>query len=298
VLDDLIQPGQDMDAPKSVIVVGMPRTGTSLAAATFVRKNFFVVPDDAGDMQVPDEDNPFGYWEARALTKHNARILNDAGFSSENTWMYQAISQEETDRIATLTPRHEHREYLAMFNEHCPWVWKDPRLCYTLRYWWPLMDANRTGVLFLRRDPEAIYQSFRRVNFCAPGPSARRDVYRRIEHHLQTASDTIAALKIPHIALDYRDFLDAPEATAARLSAFFEIAVETGDLNVRRELDHGRAVGRLATLADKVATRMSPGGRRVLKRLVPTAVLHALYPEKRVLEQSDGDSVANSRSKR
>ena len=34
-----------------------------------------------------------------------------------------------------------------------PWVWKDPRLWLTVRFWHPLIDWSRVRVLLLKRDP-------------------------------------------------------------------------------------------------------------------------------------------------
>jgi len=258
----------------------MPRSGTSLSAAIFSRKGYYVAAEEQIELRAPDEHNPFGYWEAKTLTRHNATILRNAGFAFDNTWLFPPIGADQVANIATLAPLQEHRDYVALFNKHAPWVWKDPRLCYTLGYWWPMMDPLRTSVMFLRRNPEEIYQSFLRLNWCGPSAKEKKDIFRRIHNHFDTAKRTIERQRIPHIEIGYEEYAKAPRQTAERIGDFFGVMLSEADLNIRSELNHSSLRGRIASHISKVANHLSIDSRRRIKAIIPKRIVDALFPEK------------------
>lgn len=282
-----------MKAVRNAIVVGLPRSGTSLTAGIFVKKNYRT----PADLLPTNEANPFGYWEAESLNDHNAAILGAAGFPFHNTWMFDRIQPEQAKRIYELTPFPEHKRYLQAFEQHRPWVWKDPRFCYTLAYWWPMMDPKTTGVLLVRRTKGAIFRSFDRLDWSRPLAQGRDDFYARVDDHLGAAMAAIHAFDIPYIEIDYDQFLDAPELAACRLSEFFGISVTAADLNVRRELNHnymrGRLSGALRTLTRILPTR----SKRVIRQFVPQFVMDACYPEKKLARSAKDRESATRRSR-
>ena len=263
---------------RNAIIVGLPRSGTSLAAAIFARKNYRTPRD-----LLPSNDaNPFGYWEAESLNDHNAAILGAAGFPFHNTWMFDRIRPEQARKVYELSPLPEHKRYLQAFEQQRPWVWKDPRFCYTLAYWWPMMNAKTTGVLLVRRNKAAIFRSFDRLDWSRPLARGKEDFYARADDHVAAAMDAIRTFEIPYLEVDYDELLAAPGRVACRLSDFFGISVTAADLNVRRELNHSYLRGRLSG-ALRTLTRVLPApAKRVIRGIVPQAVMDALYPEKRL----------------
>ncbi|MEJ2363028.1 MAG: hypothetical protein P8Z75_16755 [Gammaproteobacteria bacterium] len=57
----------------NTIVVGMPRSGTSMTAAIFARAGYYVSGDDEKQLRIGDEYNPDGYWEARTADQGEHR---------------------------------------------------------------------------------------------------------------------------------------------------------------------------------------------------------------------------------
>jgi hypothetical protein len=282
-----------MKTARNAIIVGLPRSGTSLTAGIFVNKNYRTPRD-----LLPSNDaNPFGYWEAESLNDHNAAILGAAGFPFHNTWMFDRIRPEQARKIYELSPFPEHQRYLQAFEQHGPWVWKDPRFCYTLAYWWPMMDPKTTGVLLVRRATAAIFRSFNRLDWSKPLAQGKDDFQARVDEHIGAALAAIRTFDIPYVEIDYDEFLDAPERVAGRLSDFFGISVTAADLNVRRELNHNYLRGRLAG-ALRISTRALPApAKRVIRRMVPQSVIDAFYPEKRLARTVKDPESATRRSR-
>lgn len=258
----------------------MPRSGTSLVAGIFGRKGYFAAADPDAELRTGDQHNPGGYWEAETLTRMNAELFAAAGYGEDTSWLGAPISTEAAARIDRLAPLPRHRELVAHYEAHAPWLWKDPRLCYTLGFWWPLLPAETTRVLLTRRDPEAIWRSFVRLHWREPTAEARADVLERIEAHLRAATATIARLGIPHLELSYEDFAADPSAMARRLSDFLDLPLAPEDFGFSKKLDHSRLRGRIGTLVERAYERLPSPMRRVAKRIAPSALVRVLFPER------------------
>jgi hypothetical protein len=266
--------------PVNAIVVGMPRSGTSMTAAIFAKAGYFVAEDSESQLRKGDEFNPTGYWEAEPLIQANAAVFRAAGFAYDNTWLYDPISWEIATRIHELERIVAHHRFVGEFNTRSPWVWKDPRLCYTLGYWWPLMDQANTRVLLLKRDPRQIYTSFLRLKWRTLSTQDCDDTIQRVENHIKAAEYAIAKYNIPHIVLDYDDFARDADATAHRISEFFDLNLQTHDLGFDARANHSNFRGKLAIALDRIADHLPDGMRKSIKYVVPSWLLDYLYPFK------------------
>lgn len=264
--------------PKNVLVVGVPRSGTSMLAGLFVGKGYFAAEPGSGEFREADHANPAGYWEASSLIAHNVEAFHAVGFRHHNTWLYEAISPAQAAMLRDLEPLGIHASFVERYEAHRPWVWKDPRLCYTLPYWWRLVDHTTTRVVMIVRDPEAILRSWVRLGWREGTPEARVDVMARIEGHLQAARAAVRMLGIPCIEVHYQDFASAPETTAAKLSDFLDVDLAPSDLSFERRFDHSSPSGRLELALEHLALRVPKGLRQRAKAILPTRVLRRLFP--------------------
>jgi hypothetical protein len=267
--------------PRNIIVIGAPRSGTSLTTAIFDRKGYYVGPIEEENVRAGDEHNPFGYFEADDVIAQNVGLFRRVGYPEHNTWLEQPISDDQIDAIARLPPSDEDRRFVASYASRQPWAWKDPRLNLTLAYWWQLMDPTTTGVVYAARSETDIFNSFMRMGWYRNEESSRTEALRRIRQHLKAARDAITAHDIPHIAIDYREYLENPQAVAARLSEFCRVDISPEDLNVRADLAHSSGRGRISAWLRRQLDTGALQPLRHLKPLIPSSVLHWLFPEKK-----------------
>jgi hypothetical protein len=258
----------------------MPRSGTSFAAGVFGALGYYAVADPDKELRKGDEHNPFGYWEAEQLVEMNVEVLRRVGYSHHNTWMYPAIGEEAAARITDLEPTQQHRDFVSAYANRAPWMWKDPRMCYTLPYWWKMMDADNTAVLLMRRPPKAIYYSFLRVGWVDTGRRAHADVLRKIDQHMKAADAALRDLRIPYVAVEYDKLAKSAQTTAADLSRLFRVTLSAADLNVQPQLDHSTFTRRIMAQARRKADALPAPLRAGMKRLIPGALLRAAFPEK------------------
>lgn len=265
--------------PKNVLVVGMARSGTSLTASIFAKNGYFLAKDESKELKEGNAFNPTGFFEAETVIDMNRDVFKAVGYQADNSWMFEPIESRHIEAIGRLSPLAGHEELVAFYNSKSPWVWKDPRLCYTLEYWWPMMDSN-TAVLLVRRKPDAIYNSFLRTGWITTSSEDKRATFERIEQHIAQAVSVIERLNIPYVEIDYDDFKSSPQAVCDKLNAGFDLNITPDGLNYEDAYNHSTFMGRLSTRIDVVLNRLPKSWIHTLKRLAPSAFLRVLFPER------------------
>lgn len=262
--------------PKNVLVVGMPRSGTSMAANIFAIKGYFVAKE-AEELRPGDEFNPAGYWEANSLIEANVEVFQAAGYTQHNTWMFEPISEQQAARIADIERLPKHRELVESYNANAPWVWKDPRLCYTLGYWWPLLDPATTAVVLLTRNADHIFQSFLRVGW-RKDAAERDEVAQRVRAHIAAADHAITRFAIPHLKIDYDEFAKHPDETARWLTELCGTEIHAADLAFDGKLNHSSLKGGMIARLERCALWLPASWRSFIKKRMPKSVLNTLFP--------------------
>jgi hypothetical protein len=242
-----------------------------MVAGVFAKQGYHVAEEEGDELRPGDAHNPGGYWEAETLVERNVEVFRAAGFPHHNTWLFDAAPPELVARIAALSPLPGHVEFVREYESRAPWLWKDPRLCYTLAYWWKLLDPATTRVVLTDRDPASIYRSFVRLRWRDPSREAENDVLRRIEQHLAAARSAVDSLDIPYFCEPYQRFASEPEAIADALSAFAGVQVGVDDLGFESRYNHSTLRGRLTTALMLRYERLPAWARRAIKAIVSGA---------------------------
>ena len=143
-------------ASLGIVVLGMHRSGTSVAARLVNLMGFSLGPDEAL-MPPHPEDNPTGYWESAPLVDLNDEILLALGgeWSApprlDDGW-------ETRPELDVLRPRAAALAASVLSAER--WAWKDPRACLTLPFWLPVLDRE-LAIVFVHRNPLEVAASLR-----------------------------------------------------------------------------------------------------------------------------------------
>jgi glycosyltransferase involved in cell wall biosynthesis/GT2 family glycosyltransferase len=132
--------------PRTVIITGMGRSGTSLIANLVQRAGVNI-----GDRLVPaGKSNPRGYFEDVDFFEFHEKLLRDRGQTIlvNRDFSFEATT-EETQRAQRLIEQHRDQEL---------WGWKDPRTSLFLEFWHQLLPE--AYFLFVYRHPLDILLSF------------------------------------------------------------------------------------------------------------------------------------------
>jgi hypothetical protein len=196
----------------SVVVLGMHRSGTSLASGLLGHAGVHF--GDPADFITPNEENPKGFWERRDVRALNDRLLHSVGcdWSEVASFADGGIPAEVLDGF-----REEARaivRHLAAGTASCVIGLKEPRFCLLLPYWLEVL-GERVFYVLVHREPAEIALSLQTRNGIPP----------EVAHYLTEVylgnAIRLARAGPCHI-VSYPDLVQAPlefiRAVAGRLS--------------------------------------------------------------------------------
>lgn len=173
----------------------------------------------AGEATAKKSD--YDTYENQALVELNRRLLTDVNYSGHYELVFRA---EEISQIAAASREVDPAPYQAFIehcNQHRPWVWKDPRLWLTIRFWCRYLNAEDVQFIWLAREEFQAWVSL----------TIRRQIqtYAYLRHYLSGIQDSVMEFfddhRLSHFDMVYEDLLVRPEETICRLSAFLEVDV-------------------------------------------------------------------------
>jgi hypothetical protein len=208
-----------MDMKQNAIILTSGLSGSSVLTGLIVQAGYW-----AGDNTHKKED--YDTFENPHLIALNKRLFAEAGYQGNYLLEFPG---ETIARIADLRTRIDPKPYEALLeacDSHQPWVWKDPRLWMTIRFWQPMLALRRCRFIFLTR---GISQSW-------VSATLRRQIrsygdYRRYEECI-TAS-ILSFMKengLDYTHIRYEDLIERPSETIASLNSGLGTALNVDSL--------------------------------------------------------------------
>jgi hypothetical protein len=160
-----------------------------------------------------------------------------------------AFDPESVYRIVLRAQRADlapYRDFVDRCDARRPWVWKDPRLTWTIRVWAPLLDLSRVRFLVLTREPLQAWTSanLRRHVQSYRFTAAYNGGITRSNLHF------VESIGARHLTLSFEDLLLRPESTLQGINDLLDARLAMADL---REVCHLR-LGRRSRGAADIAT--------------------------------------------
>ena len=205
---------------KNVIVLTHGWTGSSIFSALFREAGYWL----GGETMVKPDYDTFENTELVAL---NNRLLHELAptLNHEHQFSDEGVLQIATRSAGLdLSP---YRKFIADCNWRQPWLWKDPRLTWTVRAWEPALDMDQTAFLVLTRDPTQAWISAnlrRHVQSYGFTRSYNGGITQSNLRFLQERG-------LNYLELSFEDLLLKPEDTLAKLNGFFNLGLSLAQLN-------------------------------------------------------------------
>ena len=130
---------------KNTIILTAGLAGSSVLTSIFAKSGYWT-----GDKTIKKRD--YNTWENDGLVAHNLRILSQAGFEENWEMEFHPEFVETISRNFDRVDPGPMQSFIADCDGHAPWIWKDPRLWLTIRYWKRFLDMPNTAFLVIRRD--------------------------------------------------------------------------------------------------------------------------------------------------
>ena len=222
-----------------VVVLGLPRSGTSILAGLIHVLGVRMSPRDAKpDWMGVRPSSPTGSYENPNFTGFNWTAL---GLDARRP--LSSLPDDWRERLARV--RSEEVASLVAEADGGVWGWKDPHTVLTLPLYFPHVRNPRFVVV--RRNPADVVRSIHRQDW-ATLPEAARLVRIMVE---ELAADLDRFRDVPRLELEFDDVTLRPERAVDELVAFLGLrstprAREEAVALVRTKADQFRATKRLA----------------------------------------------------
>jgi hypothetical protein len=147
---------------KGILIVGMHRSGTSVASRMANLSGAWLGRDD--ELMPPGPDNPSGFWERLDVMKFNDRLLSALG----RTWDTELALAPGWERNPAAAPFYDALADMitSAFGGRPLWAVKDPRLCLLLPLWKNALTQKGIAFscLFVVRHPLEVAFSLNKRN--------------------------------------------------------------------------------------------------------------------------------------
>jgi hypothetical protein len=238
--------------PGGVLVLGAHRSGTSLLAGIVAALG--LAPGPAERLRAPDQFNPGGYYEDRAVVKWHDAILQRCGGWASAPPDSVAVSASDIAALATvLAPYATHR-----------WFVKDPRQCLVLGGWEQARGTVDRAVAIVRAPADATVSLRRRSTY---PPATGFALWERYNNDLLRCLAGRPTLLLTHDRL-----VDRPIDTIAKIVEFLQPLVDRPHEDALRRI--GAGVHRSAT-SD---LRVPPACAALMALAVDLAGVHQSFP--------------------
>jgi hypothetical protein len=205
---------------KNIIILTHGWSGSSVYAALFGCAGYWL-----GSETVKKSD--YDTFENSDLVGLNKELLRTLApdIDHEYRFAFEDVSRiEHASETLNLQP---YRDFVARASAHTPWLWKDPRLTWTIRVWAKVIALEQTAFLVLTRDD---LQGWITANQRRNVQSMR---FTQQYNHGITRSNVrfLEDRHLPFLQLSFEDLLLEPEKTIGRINEFFGLELSLSDLH-------------------------------------------------------------------
>jgi hypothetical protein len=204
---------------QNVIILTSGLTGSSVLTGLICQAGYW-----SGDSTVVKED--YDTYENKELVDLNLKLIDDAGYAGNYLLEF---SDATIRQIAGLVEKIDLRRYAAFVDkckQHRPWIWKDPRLWLTIRFWSKLIDLNDCTFIVLTRGylQGWISQTLRRQ---IKSYGFTKTYEKAI---VQSAVDFLKTSKLPYLRVSYENLIARPAETINALNVHLGTKLTVDDL--------------------------------------------------------------------
>ena len=204
---------------KNVIILTSGLSGSSVLTGLIARAGYWT-----GEQTFKKAD--YETYENAELIGLNLRLFDEAGYTGN---YLMECSPAAIQAIANLHAKADFAPYQAFINRcnaHQPWIWKDPRLWLTIRFWKHGLDLDNCSFILLTR---GLMQSW-------ISSILRRQIttYRYSRGYEECIKHSaMAFLKdngLPYLHLSYEDLIQHPADAIERLNGHLKTRLTVDDL--------------------------------------------------------------------
>lgn len=165
-------------------------------------------------------------FENQRLIDLNRMLFQRAGFKGNYLLEFSADAIQEIASLYDKMDCSEFRSFVEYCDQHRPWIWKDPRLWMTIRFWSRFLDLNNCGFILLTRGSmQSWISSTLRRQITTYRYS--KDYEGRIK---QSIMDFLEEKRLSYLHLQYETLIGDPSAAISQLNRHLKTELTVEDL--------------------------------------------------------------------
>jgi hypothetical protein len=204
---------------KNCIILTGGLTGSSVLTSLIARAGYWT-----GNNTFKKSD--YDTYENNELIKLNVKLIEASGYKGNYMMEFSSEPIRMLGSICEKIDKLPYASFLQDCNNNKPWIWKDPRLWLTIRFWKSLLDLNEVKFILLTRDHRQMWISatlrrqIQTYEFCK----------NCSEGIVQSFIDFCRENSQPCLHLRYEDLILRPEPTIAKLNEHLNTELALEDL--------------------------------------------------------------------
>jgi hypothetical protein len=209
----------------NVVILTSGLTGSSVLTGLIARAGYWT-GDRTHKKNSTEKNEQYNTHENAELIDLNLRLFREAGYHGSS---FPEFSPELIGRIADLAGKiddTDYRAFLSKCSSHEPWIWKEPRLWLTIRFWRKLWDFDGCKFILLTRGCVQ----------CWVSTTLRKQIrtYRSLTAHEDdikaSFTNFVEENHLPCLSLRYEDLIQRPAETLEKLNDHLGLNLTVDDL--------------------------------------------------------------------
>ncbi|MFX0195821.1 MAG: hypothetical protein ACFFCW_06845 [Candidatus Hodarchaeota archaeon] len=169
----------------------------------------------------------FETYENAELVDLNIRILYASGFKRSDCNDLPPPSIAAIEKLSQSINLRPFLDFLERCKNHQPWVWKDPRLSFTIHFWAQLTDLSACRFIFIDRDP---YQSYAGLILSRRVPMSFKDQIQINRNYTKSCNQFFKDRGLRPFKCTFEDLILDPENLLQKLNSFLELQIDLDHL--------------------------------------------------------------------
>lgn len=204
---------------KNVIILTHGWTGSSVFTGLLGKAGY-----NYGEQTIQKTD--YDTHENMELVELNNKMMKELGYEGNHEHRFDQKVVEDMAAKASDIDLTPYQEFVERCQINRPWIWKDPRLTWTIRIWARILSFNETAYIILTRDDEQAWIS----------SNLRRHIQSRKFTHEYNHGITSSLKKFlnennqGYLEFEFEDLLLRPEYTINELNNFLNIDLSMSDV--------------------------------------------------------------------
>jgi hypothetical protein len=205
---------------KNVIILGPGRTGSSFLAGLISHNKFYINNEQIQARRA----YPDGDYENPELVDYNKKLFFSSGYDHHKIRYGRSVDISAMKNLAKGNGLEEFKAFIQKCEQNRPWLWKDPRLCYTIHFWNEFLNFNDINIIFITRDHYQIFRSYTKHQI----PLTKREIYEKYDEQVSTVEDFLRTNGLKALRIHFNEFKDNT-SLIDKLNQFLETEITMDD---------------------------------------------------------------------